>query len=185
MSQRQRDVELQDQYIAEENKKANLREEQFNLRLKKIQDKMDRMADTVVRNEREQILAEEKRLLKLQMEREERLQADAYIKKIQTLEHNKMVNKQLTVQMDEKLKVKEEQIKADKRYKHMLQNEHDIIELKEQNKKQEHQNSLMDNKNYILSQQEQRKMQINREMNENEERLNKTFINKLDKRNMI
>lgn len=74
---------------------------------------MDRMADTVVRNEREQILAEEKRLLKLQMEREERLQADAHIKKIQTLEHNKMVNKQLTVQMDEKLKVKEEQIKAD------------------------------------------------------------------------
>lgn len=67
----------------------------------------------------------------------------------------------------------------------MLQNEHNIIELKEQNKKQEHQNSLMDNKNYILSQQEQRKMQINREMNENEERLNKTFINKLDKRNMI
>jgi len=76
MAQKQRDVELQEHYIAEEERKDQMRQEQFNTRLKKIQDKMDRMADTVVKNEREQIIAEEKRILQLQLEREDKIAAD-------------------------------------------------------------------------------------------------------------
>lgn len=113
---------------------------------------MDRMAETVVKNEKEQILAEERRILKLQLEREEKQSADEFMKKLQSIETNKMINKQLVDQIDEKQKVKEEKMKADKRYKQMLADEIHLKELKEQDKKQQHQNSLNDNKNYILSQ---------------------------------
>lgn len=115
IAQKQKDVELQEHYLAEEEKKEKMRQDQFNDRLKRIQDKMDRMADTVVKNEREQIIAEEKRILQLQLEKEDRMTADEQMKKLSVMEKNKMINKQLAVQMDEKRQVKEEKVKADKR----------------------------------------------------------------------
>jgi len=46
------------------------REEDFAKRLKKIQDKMNAMADTVVRNDNEKRIMEERRIMQLQMEKE-------------------------------------------------------------------------------------------------------------------
>jgi len=46
------------------------REAEFELRMKKIQDKMDAMADTVVKNENEKRLKEEKRIYQLQHEKD-------------------------------------------------------------------------------------------------------------------
>lgn len=43
---------------------------------------MDRMADTVVKNEREKIIAEERHLLQLQLEREQKLLEDERQKRI-------------------------------------------------------------------------------------------------------
>ena len=64
---------MQENYLAEERRKEKHREDEFAARMKKIQDKMDRMADTVVRNEKEKIIAEERRLLQLTMEREQKI----------------------------------------------------------------------------------------------------------------
>lgn len=48
--------------IEYEDQKMRKREAEFELRMKKIQDKMDAMADTVVKNENEKRLKEEKRI---------------------------------------------------------------------------------------------------------------------------
>lgn len=60
-------------YVKNEEKKTKLREEEFQLRLNKIQAKMDSMANTVVKNERERLLKEELKLVDDQKRREENL----------------------------------------------------------------------------------------------------------------
>jgi len=56
--------------IEYEDQKMRKREAEFELRMKKIQDKMDAMADTVVKNENEKRLKEEKRIYQLQHEKD-------------------------------------------------------------------------------------------------------------------
>jgi len=67
------------------------REEEFNKRLEKIQAKMSKMADTVVKNARDKELKEERRLLALQTEKERQEIQDEKNRKNRVLNQNIMI----------------------------------------------------------------------------------------------
>lgn len=99
---RQEENEMMQKYIEIEAQKQKKREDDFQGRLKQIQDKMDRMADTVVRNDKEKMIAEEQRLLQLQAEKEMREIQEERERKTKILEHNRMINMHLCDQIDQK-----------------------------------------------------------------------------------
>jgi len=92
VEQKRKDHEAMEQYIANEDRKMKQREKEFAERLQKIQDKMNAMADTVVKNENEKRLKEEKRLLILQMEKAERDAKDERDRKIRIFNQNLEIN---------------------------------------------------------------------------------------------
>lgn len=94
-------------YIEIEALKQKKREDDFQVRLKMIQDKMDRMADTVVKNDYEKRIAEEQRLLQMQAEKEMREVQEERERKTKILEHNRMINIHLVDQMDQKTQKKQ------------------------------------------------------------------------------
>lgn len=94
-------------YIEIEALKQKKREDDFQVRLKMIQDKMDRMADTVVKNDYEKRIAEEQRLLQMQAEQEMREVQEERERKTKILEHNRMINIHLVDQMDQKTQKKQ------------------------------------------------------------------------------
>jgi len=61
--------------------------------MKRIQEKMDAMADTVVKNEKEKILKEERRLLQYQQEKDRKDIEDEKERKERIREQNKEINK--------------------------------------------------------------------------------------------
>lgn len=65
------------------------------------------MADTVVRNDREKMIAEEQRLLQMQAEKEMREIEEERERKSKILEHNRMINLQLMDQMEQKVQKKQ------------------------------------------------------------------------------
>jgi len=69
---KERDQQIIKVMMDNEEKLQQQREREFKQRLDKIQAKMSKMADTVVKNEREKQLKEERRLLALQTEKEKR-----------------------------------------------------------------------------------------------------------------
>lgn len=79
-------------YLEAEDKKLKDREKDFAKRLKKIQDKMDCMANTVVRDENEKRLKEEKRVLQLQEEKELNDIRTERERKQKIFEHNININ---------------------------------------------------------------------------------------------
>lgn len=105
---RQEENEMMQRYIEIEAEKQKKREDDFQGRLKQIQDKMDRMADTVVRNDKEKMIAEEQRLLQLQAEKEMREIQEERERKTKILEHNRMINMHLCDQIDQKNQKKQE-----------------------------------------------------------------------------
>lgn len=74
-----------------EEKLQRQREEEFNRRLEKIQSKMSKMADTVVKNAREKELKEERRILALQTEKERQEIQDEKDRKSRQFNQNKMI----------------------------------------------------------------------------------------------
>jgi predicted metal-dependent phosphoesterase TrpH len=70
---KEKDTQLMIEYIKNEEIKTKLREDEFKMRLNKIQAKMDKMANTVVKNENERKLKEELKLLNEQKIRNEEL----------------------------------------------------------------------------------------------------------------
>merc|ERR1712127_1028512 len=109
---RQQENEMMQRYIEAEAEKQKKREDDFQGRLKQIQDKMDRMADTVVRNDKEKMIAEEQRLLQLQAEKEMREIQEERERKTKILEHNRMINMHLCDQIDQK-NMKKQELKND------------------------------------------------------------------------
>lgn len=109
---RQEENEMMQKYIEIEAQKQKKREDDFQGRLKQIQDKMDRMADTVVRNDKEKMIAEEQRLLQLQAEKEMREIQEERERKTKILEHNRMINMHLCDQIDQK-NMKKQELKND------------------------------------------------------------------------
>lgn len=69
------------------------REAEFAARLKKIQDKMNAMAETVVKDENEKRLNEERRILQLQMQKDMQDLKDEREKKQRLFETNINVNR--------------------------------------------------------------------------------------------
>ena len=90
------------------------REEEFAARLQKIQDKMNAMADTVVKNENEKRIREEKRLLLLQQEKDLRDAEEERLRKERIKRENLNINKYLMNQMDERQRKKLEEQNRDK-----------------------------------------------------------------------
>jgi len=74
-----------------EEKLQRTREAEFNRRLEKIQAKMSKMADTVVKHARDKELKEERRLLALQTEKERQEIKDEKDRKNRTFNQNRMV----------------------------------------------------------------------------------------------
>mmetsp|Transcript_61885 Transcript_61885/g.52435 ORF Transcript_61885/g.52435 Transcript_61885/m.52435 type:complete len:269 (+) Transcript_61885:509-1315(+) len=140
------DVDLQEKYLAEELRKQKKREDEFEERLRRIQDKMDKMADTIVKKDKIKIVAEERRLLQLQMDRNLKLLKEEQEKKQFMFQQNKIINEQLVDQMDEKQRLKNDQVKADKRFKDKLIAEINDKESLDEIRRQEHKISLMNNK---------------------------------------
>jgi len=96
-----------------------------------------------------------------------------------------MVNVNLNEQIDEKIRNKKEIKNSEKMYKEKLINEIHLKEEMDALKKENHKNNLIFNRDFVLNQHDERKKQINKEMNMNEEKLNKTFLNNLTVRNLI
>lgn len=90
------------------------REEEFAARLQKIQDKMNAMADTVVKNENEKRIREEKRLLLLQQEKDLRDAEEERLRKERIKRENLNINKYLMNQMDERQRKKLDEQNRDK-----------------------------------------------------------------------
>lgn len=89
-------VRLQDQRIIQqmmenEERLQRQREAEFKARLDKIQAKMAKMADTVVKNEKDKQLQEERRLLAMQTEKERRDLQDEQSRKHRILSQNQLV----------------------------------------------------------------------------------------------
>jgi len=172
-------------YLEAEDKKMRDREAEFNLRLKKIQEKMDAMADTVVRNENEKRLREEKRLLQLQHEKDMREMRQERENRQRKYEMNLNINKYLVNQMDERKQ----------KHKEILEHDHDMqVQLLQKNRQQqeednrkmeEYKKNLLRNKDFQLKQAEDKKNALNLEMNTNEEKMNKELLQSLRQRNMI
>jgi len=74
-----------------EEKMQRQREAEFNRRLEKIQAKMSKMADGVVKNAKEKELKEERRLLALQTEKERMEIQDEKDRKNRQVNQNRMV----------------------------------------------------------------------------------------------
>jgi len=68
--QRDKESEELKNQIVFEDKKMRVRQDEFDNRMKKIQEKMDLMSNTVVWNENEKRLKEEKRLLQIQHDKD-------------------------------------------------------------------------------------------------------------------
>lgn len=90
--QKEKDMLENQKYIESEALKQQLREEEFAQRLKKIQSKMDRMADTVVKNENEKRVKEERRLLQIQTANDKKNIEVEQEKKRQSLMKNIEIN---------------------------------------------------------------------------------------------
>jgi len=124
-------------YIENENNKLQQREKEFSTRLQKIQDKMNAMEDTVMRNEKEKSLKEEKRLLMLQQEREQREIKAEIERKKHAYEQSIQVNEILSKQMDEKNRKKQEEIQRDIDQQNALLHKNDMLRENEDKKKQQ------------------------------------------------
>lgn len=118
----------------------------------------------------------EKEMREIQEERE---------RKAKILEHNRMINLQLVDQMEQKAKKKQDLIDNDHRMQEELLNNNRIKQSEDDMKRANYKQSLLKNKNYVLKQAEDKKNAEFREMNLNEERLNKDLLSSLKVRNMI
>jgi len=120
------------QYIQEmienEEKLQKQREKEFKGRLDRIQAKMSKMADTVVKNEREKQLKEERRLLAMQNEKERRDAEEERSRKMRLMNQNLEVQEHLKEQMEIKQRLKLEEKQHDKQLydKVLCQNRQDI-----------------------------------------------------------
>lgn len=115
-----KDAEDMQRYIVNEDRKMHQREVEFQERIKKIQDKMNAMADTVVKNENEKRLKEERRLLQLQAEKEARDIQDELSRKDRIRRENKEINNYLMAQMEERKQRKIDNFVKDKEMQHAL-----------------------------------------------------------------
>lgn len=86
--------------VENEEKIQRQRENEFKARLDKIQKKMATMADTVVKNERDKRLSEERRLLALQSEKERVELEEETKRKNKQITQNRMVQNYLNNQME-------------------------------------------------------------------------------------
>lgn len=85
------DKRLIREMMENEEKLQRTREMEFNQRLARIQAKMSKMADTVVKNNRDKELKEERRLLALQTEKERQDIEDEKNRKNRIFNQNRMV----------------------------------------------------------------------------------------------
>jgi len=90
-AEHEKDKQIVQEMIANEEKNQRQREAEFKTRLDRIQLKMAKMADTVVKNERDKQLKEERRLLALQSEKERREIQDENDRKNRLFSQNKVV----------------------------------------------------------------------------------------------
>jgi len=181
--EKQKDIEMQKENIEIENKKYKQREEDLIARHNRIQQKMDKMAKSVIEEVNEKILVDENRLVKLQMEKDKKEMEIERDRKIKKYEQNKMINRDLLEQIDEKIKKKDHESLNDKKYRDELMERIKIENEQEQEKRQNYKNSLLIYKDYIKEQHKEKSNQIQYEMNENEENINRQYINKLEERN--
>jgi len=144
-------------YKKEEELKQLKREEEFAVRLKKIQDKMNAMADTVVRNENEKRLKEERRILELQMEKEKKDMLEERDRKSRILNQNVNVNKYLMDQMEQKKETKIKLKHEDKLLQERLLNDIKIKQELDDEKARTHKESLNYNREFILKQASEKK----------------------------
>lgn len=109
--EKERDQNIIKEMMANEEKLQRQRESEFKARLDKIQAKMSKMADTVVKNQRDKELREERRLLALQTEKERADLTEENNRKNRIMNQNQMIQDYLKKQMDDKQenKVKEKQ----------------------------------------------------------------------------
>lgn len=101
-------------YIQNEDDKLAHRDREFKNRLDKIQENMDHMAETVVQNERDKRLQEERRLLDLQNKKaiEDSREEEARKERIRL--QNIEINKYLQHQMEERVERKHSNVNHDK-----------------------------------------------------------------------
>lgn len=91
LKEKERDQKIIQEMMDNEERMQRQRELEFKTRLDKIQAKMSKMADTVVKNERDKQLKEERRLLALQSEKEKRDIAEENNRKNRILNQNVMI----------------------------------------------------------------------------------------------
>lgn len=102
------------QMMQNEEEKERKREAEFKTRIDKIQAKMSKMADTVVKNERDKQLKEERRLLALQTEKERRDLQEEQDRKNRLLNQNRHVQSFLSTQITSKQESKVKEKNKDK-----------------------------------------------------------------------
>lgn len=89
--ERIKDQDVIKEMMASEERLQRQREAEFNARLQRIQAKMSKMADTVVKNEKDKMLQEERRLLALQTEKERSDLKEENDRKNRILTQNQMI----------------------------------------------------------------------------------------------
>jgi len=121
----------------------------------------------------------------MQAEKEMREIEEERERKSKILEHNRMINVQLVDQMEQKAKKKQDLKDEDRKMQETLLNNNRIKQSEDDIKRANYKNSLHKNKNYVLKQAEDKKNAEFREMNVNEEKLNRDLLGSLKVRNMI
>lgn len=106
-------------------------------------------------------------------------------RKAKILEHNRMINVQLMDQMEQKAKKKQDLKDEDRKMQETLLNNNRIKQSEDDIKRSNYKNSLHKNKDQVLKQAEDKKNAEFREMNSNEEKLNRDLLGSLKVRNMI
>jgi len=89
--EKERDQQIIKTMMDNEERLQQQREREFKQRLDKIQAKMSKMEDTVVKNEREKQLKEERRLLALQTEKEKHDLQEEHDRKNKILTQNQLI----------------------------------------------------------------------------------------------
>lgn len=185
IEQKQKDAKDMQDYIENEDRKMRQREREFEERLQKIQDKMNKMADTVVRNENEKRLKEERRLLQLQHDKEEREIREERERKIRAFEQNVQINKYLMDQMNQRQEQKQRDLQRDKELQHNLLEKNRRLKEQDDSKNAQYHEELRRNRDFVLKQAEDKRTAPKLEMDPREQKLNKDLLSSLKQRNMI
>lgn len=172
-------------YIQNEDDKLAHRDREFKNRLDKIQENMDHMAETVVQNERDKRLQEERRLLDLQNKKaiEDSREEEARKERIRL--QNIEINKYLQHQMEERVERKHSNVNHDKELQIALLEKNNKMLEEDKKKNNSQKQSLLKNKEFLVQQAETKKNAIDRDMDEREVKINKDLLNDLKVRNLI